>query len=120
VSLVKIFTSHQTWYENAPKAKPTQFILENLLKDDLVMQFIQVNRYHDVLWFNKEAFEQLLWWLFVSAVVRINADSELTENQRKTKIASCYKMVEQMQFLKEQSGYKVENLLETGNVPVKK
>jgi glycosidase len=84
-------------------------VLENLLKDDEVQQFLRVNRYGDVLWFNKEAFEQLLWWLFAVAAVQITATRPMAEAA--ADILAAYELVRQLHQAEEQSGYQLEELL---------
>jgi len=71
-----------------------------------VRQFLQVNRYHGVLWFNKEAFEELLWWLWLVAVVQIGADP-----QRADEMLACSEIIKQLCQAAEKSGYQVEKLL---------
>jgi glycosidase len=113
VAVVKLLTSHQHWFAaEAPDARSRAYqILEALLKDDEVQQFLQVNRYQGVLWFNKEAFEQLLWWLLLAAVVEISADPLRPATERAEQILACYSIVEQLRQAEEQSGYQVEELL---------
>jgi glycosidase len=84
-------------------------VLENLLKDDEVQQFLRVNRYGDVLWFNKEAFEQLLWWLFTVAVVQLTALRPAAEAA--PDILAAFKVIRQLQQAEEQSGYQLEELV---------
>jgi len=57
VALTKLLTTHQRWFEEKRACQ----VLESLLKDNEVQQFLQVNRYNDILWFNNEAFDDLLW-----------------------------------------------------------
>ena len=108
VAVVKLLTSHQRWFavQAADARLRAHKILESLLKDDEVRQFLRVNRYQGVLWFNKEAFEQLLWWLWLVAVVEIGA-----EPQRAEEILACSDIVEQLRQAAEKSGYQVEKLL---------
>jgi hypothetical protein len=84
-------------------------VLENLLKDDEVQQLLRVNRYGDVLWFNKEAFEQLLWWLFVVAVVQTTTLRPMAEAA--PDLLAAYEVVQQLQQAEERSGYQLEELL---------
>ncbi len=107
-AVVKLLTSHQRWFAaETPDARSRAYqVLEALLKDDEVQQFLQVNRYQGVLWFNKEAFEQLLWWLLLVAVVEISADPDGAEE-----VLACYNIVEQLRQAGEKSGYQVEKLL---------
>ena len=67
--------NHQGWYEvEAPKRKLAYTVLVSWLRDNEVQQFLRVNRYGGVLWFNKESFDQLLGWMLVLAAVEISAD----------------------------------------------
>ncbi len=108
VAVVKLLTSHQRWFAVQAADAPSRAyrILESLLKDDEVRQFLQVNRYQGVLWFNKEAFEELLWWLWLVAVVQIGADP-----QRADEMLACSEIIKQLCQAAEKSGYQVEKLL---------
>jgi hypothetical protein len=111
VGVIKLLTSHQRWSAvGAPgdEMQPHQ-ILETLLKDDEVQQFLRVNRYQDGLWFNKEAFEQLLWWLL--AVVEIHTAVHLPAAEAGEEILACYDVVRQLRQAEDHSGYQVEELL---------
>ncbi len=113
VTTIKILTSHQRWFETeAPKKKQAYRVLESWLKDDEVQQFLQVNRYRGVLWFNKEAFEQLLWWMLLVAVVTISADPLRSAAEVSQEIVTAYDIVRKLQQAEEESGYQVEKLLE--------
>ena len=137
VAVVKLLSSHQGWWilarpEFSPEARdeaesiisapgaqftgeaeraprPAYAVLENLLKDDQVRQLLGVNRYGDVLWFNKEAFEQLLWWLMVVAAVQIMAVRPSAEAA--TDVRSAYHVIQQLDQAKDGSNYQVEELL---------
>jgi glycosidase len=76
VGVVKLLTTHQRWFEaKAPDKGRAYGVLESWLQDGEVQGFLQVNRYQDVLWFNQEAFDQLLWWMLAMAAVTLSADS---------------------------------------------
>lgn len=121
VGTVKLLTSHQRWFAaQAPDARPRAYqILQALLKDDEVQLYLQVNRYQGVLWFNKEAFEQLLWWLFVVATVEISAEPPLDGTRGRLRpateiakeILACYEVIQLLHQAEERSDYQVEKLL---------
>jgi hypothetical protein len=77
VTLVKLLTSHHAWWKiidtnQVKKSKSAPYrILSSILSDSDALGYLGVNRYQEVLWFNKEAFEDLLWWLFIIAAVEI-------------------------------------------------
>jgi len=119
VTVIKILTTHQGWYRDADGTDPTSAdkklpscLLQSLLEDGDVQQFLQVNRYQGTLWFNKEAFDQLLWWLQLLAVVEISADRLRPPDSVAQEIKACGSILGDLQRAGDQSGYQVEKLLE--------
>jgi len=111
--LIKLLASQHRW-SRTPEARRGQAcpILEEWLKDDAALQFLQVNRYGGVLWFNQEAFDQLLWWmLLVSALPgqpEANGDAGATPEH----VVVSYGIIKQLQAAAAVSEYRVERLLE--------
>jgi glycosidase len=113
VTTIKILTSHQRWCElRAPEDKRAYQVLESWLKDDQVQHALQVNRYRGILWFNKEAFERLVWWMLLLAVVSTSADPLRPKPEVAQEIATCYDVIKKLQRAEEESGYQVETLLD--------
>jgi hypothetical protein len=115
---IKVLTTHQRWFElgETPENRAYQ-VLRSWLEDDEVQRFLRVNRYQDVLWFNEEAFEQLLWWMMVVATVDIAAHPEQATASPASPsaaeaIAACYEVIEELRQAEEASSYRVERLLE--------
>jgi hypothetical protein len=108
IAVVKLVTAHQRW----SVAKRPHQVLEGLLQDDEVQQFMQVNRYQDVLWFNKEAFEELLEWLLLVAAVQVSAEPGQAPDEAAAEIAACYGVIKKLERAEKKSGYQVEKLLE--------
>jgi glycosidase len=117
VGLMKILIRHQKWYQiNTPKRKRAYMILERLLQDEVVRGYLQVNRYQGTLWFNKEAFEDLLSWMMRIAAINIIADQNLSSDETRDQITSHYQVIRKLNKAKSESDYQVEKLLEaTGN-----
>jgi hypothetical protein len=113
VGLIKLLTGHQRWFAvDAPDTRSRAYqVLKALLQDDEVQLFLQVNRYQGVLWFNKEAFGQLLWWLLLLAVVAIGADPLRPAAEAAEDILACYEVVQYLHRAEGKSGYQVEKLL---------
>ncbi|NOS35454.1 MAG: hypothetical protein GQ522_02315, partial [Deltaproteobacteria bacterium] len=74
-------------------------------------RFLQVNRHQEMLWFNKEAFDLLLWWIFLITVVESAADPRLKPAEKGEVIAHHYETVRGLRRAAERSGYQVEKLL---------
>jgi hypothetical protein len=108
VTLVKLLTSHQRWFDQ----KAVSQLVETLLKDREVQQFLLVNRYSEILWFNKEAFEELLWWLMLVGAVEIGFDPLRPASEMVKELAQCYRMIQALDEAKEKSEYQIEKFLE--------
>jgi glycosidase len=116
VETIKLLTGHQRWHEmETPRTKRAREVLRAWLSDGDVQRFLKVNRYEDVLWFNKEAFDQLLWSMFAIATVAISADLSRPANQIAEEIVACYDTIRTLQRAEEKSGYQIERLLEATN-----
>jgi glycosidase len=108
VTLIKLLTSYQRWFWE----KRAYRVLESLLKDNEVQQFLQINRYNDILWFNREAFDDLLWWLMVLAAVEISSDPQRPPHQAARDLEDCYAESQKLKEAAKSSGYQVEKLLD--------
>jgi glycosidase len=107
-SAIRILTAHQRWFV-AGETSAHQ-ALSAWLMDEEVRRFLQVNRYQDVLWFNQESFEHLLWWMMLAGVL----PSQLgrSKDEADQAMRECYVIVKALQQAEAQSGYQVEKLLE--------
>jgi len=118
-TLVKLLTSHHSWWKtiSADKNKDGSGVyqlLSALLSDSEALSYLGVNRYQDILWFNKEAFEDFLWWLYIVAVVEITApaDQGAYTNDIGNSILVCYNEISKLLANAQASGYKLEKLLD--------
>jgi hypothetical protein len=120
VTLIKLLTSHHHWWRvigSTPvkgEKSIAYHILTSILSDSDAIGYLGVNRYQDVLWFNKEAFEDLLWWLFIAAAVEISSQYDKVEktNGNGESILRCYNEISNLLSGAEASGYKLEKLLD--------
>jgi hypothetical protein len=112
VTLIKWLTSHQRWFVLKPSGqKPAYQVLESLLKDSEVHQYLQVNRYNDTLWFNKETFEELLRWLMRVAAVEISSDPQRSAHEVVKEMERCYRIIQTLKTAEKKSGYQIEKLV---------
>jgi len=113
VGTIKILISHQDWCARAPASEDRAYqVLVSWLRDSEVQQFLQVNRYGGVLWFNREAFDQLLAWMLTIAAVSLSADEERSPKEIAQEIADCYNLIEELKRASESSDYQVVKLME--------
>jgi hypothetical protein len=85
--------------------------LELLLKDGDLREFLQINQHKDIWWFNKEAFEEMLWWLMMVAALTIGSDPLRPVNAVIEELEQCYSMIQKWQRAEEKSEFQVERLL---------
>ncbi len=97
--------------DQAAKSKPAYRVVEALLKDGDVRGFINLNRYQDVLWYNKEAFDQLLGLMLLAAVVDVASQPDKTPEEAAADIRDYYAIVTTLHKAQAGSDYRVEKLL---------
>ncbi len=113
VSLIGLLITNQHWFDSeGPKELLACRTLEALLKDGDAQQYLGINRYEEIVWFNGEAFDELLWWLYLIAVVQICIDSQMPVNQVTAALVVAHRVVEELQQAAAKSEFQVENLLE--------
>ncbi len=72
VFLVKIMTTHQNWILPLLSENYTsEQIIRTVISDPEVQIFIHVNRYKNILWFNKENFEKLIRNLYIIGMINV-------------------------------------------------
>jgi hypothetical protein len=85
--------------------------LIHLLRDQEINSFLGINRYKDSLYFNREHFYELVWWLFLSETLTILKDNP-DEKDVRDMVASRFTCVKRWIEAMDRSNYKVEKLLE--------
>ncbi len=110
VTEVKLLTLHQAWFGKTKEKMTAGSVLKDLLSDETTRRFLQFNRFEETLWFNKEAFEELMNWLLCVAAVEITAT--VPKSRISARIGDVLSMVQRLDKAMSQSGYRVEKLLE--------
>ncbi|MFZ6029361.1 MAG: alpha-amylase family glycosyl hydrolase [Chloroflexota bacterium] len=89
--------------------------VQTLLADPEVQSYIGVNRYQDVLWFNQEAFEDLIGWLCTAAQVELAAADLLEGTALSAAASKAIKaraaLAKKLIAAARQADYRVEKLL---------
>ncbi|MBU1660816.1 MAG: alpha-amylase [Chloroflexi bacterium] len=110
---IKILIGHQNWFQDrSPKKGRADRILQTWLEDIEVQRFLRINRHNDILWFNKEAFEQVLRGMLTVATVATLADPDISDDRVAQEIVSHYDVIKKLGKAARESGYQVEGLQE--------
>jgi glycosidase len=119
VTLIKLLTAHQEWAAGDAALDPAK-VLQTWLTDREVQAFLGVNRHQGVLWFNREAYHELLWWLFTAAFLRTLADLGFDTDQPEAEAVQAAiekadrlrTLIRQLAAAEAASGYQLEKLIE--------
>jgi glycosidase len=118
---VRVLLAHGGWYEaagsgggaKAAAAPGPREVMEAILSDVDAASYLGVNRHQDVVWFNKERFDILSFWLFAEAVLEVlEAGGAKPDASTAKRILELYDYYEAWSTAAAASGYKVEALLE--------
>lgn len=113
VNLVKLLIRHQDWMQTrTPRSKTVRLVLEELLEDEAVRDYLQINRYQGILWFNKESFDDLFGWLMKVAAINLFADPNIDQAAARTHLIECYQIIRKIKKAESVSDYQLEKLLE--------
>ena len=93
-----------------PDAMTTGFL--DLVSDPKAQGFLSFNRYEGVLWFNKESFESLTWWLYAVSALNLLSDAKATKKEKEAKVADIHARAMELNEVAAAAGYKAETLLE--------
>ncbi len=107
----KLLVARQRWFDiAAPARTPTYTVLQTLLRDNEVQQYLGVNRHQGVLWFNHEAFEALAEWLLLLSTV--HSLVAFPEDKAAQQIVGHFPVIQGLLQAEKASGYRVDKLLE--------
>ncbi len=80
--------------------------------DPHVREFLMVNRWDNVLWFNKERFEEILGWIFIVSAIQTFESNDLSITDAREKTGVQFESFNSILENAEQSKYQVETFLE--------
>ncbi len=102
VAAIKLMTKHQRWFTlRDRKTSRARLAVNEWLDDDETRRFLQINRYNNVDWFNKEAFETLIGWMFLVTFVSL----------KPKEILAAHEVVKTLLAAEKKSKYRVDKLL---------
>jgi glycosidase len=109
-ALVRLLLMQEHWYTEMG-GMPLVSVLEKWLAVDEIRYLLNVNRHKDVLWFNKEAFEEFLWWMMALAQLEIAGSLEASTTQEIEHILGAYDIVQKLTRAEKDSEYQVNQLI---------
>ena len=110
VARVRLLIILSGWFNSIEVQSPL-LILKTWLVEEDIRRFLDVNRYKDVLWFNKEAFEEFSWWLLALAAVQTASEPQIDANRFVEKLVQTNQFIQTLLDAKEKSGYQIAGLI---------
>jgi hypothetical protein len=110
-SLIKILISQQNLFNPANlRDQEVSALLRQIFNNLEIQEYLGVNRYQDVLWFNAEAFDRYIKWvLLINIVNRLS----LIEESGEEDIQQMIEIVKKWINFAEKSGYKVNEFIDS-------
>ncbi len=93
VTILKLLVSQQEWITHLA-GETAAGLMEKWLGSQEVRSFLGVNRHRDVLWFNKEAFESMMWWMMTIGLIDQVSKPELSLTEAVEKLFDAYTLVQ--------------------------
>ncbi|MEA3364603.1 MAG: hypothetical protein U9Q79_03095, partial [Candidatus Hydrogenedentes bacterium] len=87
-------------------------LIERMFEDPVLNDFLFVNQYEGKLWFSKEQFEKLMYWLFFCSAVHVLGDRVGVEENAAETVHGQYHRVHEMLAAADSVKYQVEPFLE--------
>ncbi len=110
---IRLLTGIQEiWRLSEKQALHPTYLFDRLLADPDAAWLMGINRYNQILWYNKEGFERLVHFILVAGVLVIAADTGSSTTQRCRKIAALHRTIKALLKAEQKSEFQVEKLRE--------
>lgn len=111
VATIKLMLGYRAWLETLEPDDRLQpyAVLRTALSNGEVQAYIGVNRYKEILWFNQESFERLVWWISLLATIEysVEAAADFAE-----KLTTIHALAQRLLQAEAASDYQIAKLLE--------
>ncbi|MDX9975974.1 MAG: alpha-amylase family glycosyl hydrolase, partial [FCB group bacterium] len=112
--LVRILVNYRDILEPMT-GNPRLSRIQRLMDDPGARDFLQVNRHEDILWFNQEQLEALVYWTLLVSVVLLLGDPTISEETRNAQVFVRYQRAQEILDAAEEAKYRVDTFLELLN-----
>ena len=86
--------------------------LQKWLSSEEVQRYLGVNRHQGILWYNKESFENFVWWLTANAVLAESSKTGFSANDFVELILALHADTRKLLAAENKSGYQIGPLLD--------
>ncbi len=93
------------------KKSPARPYFEQLFSNSDVQKYIRINRFQNELYFNKEKFKDLLFWLFILTLLNIVIQGDKKKTMPASQINNAYRSLQTYLQDAEKAGYQADKFL---------
>jgi hypothetical protein len=106
-----LISGQRDWYDRLGKL-PLAEIAKTWFSTPEIQAFLQVNRFEDILWYNREAFSDFLWWMDITALLNCEMKPLCTRNDSAETLLGCEVILQQLLKADQTSEFQLEKLIE--------
>lgn len=107
---LRFLVKHHRWLQKS-SGQPLIKLLETWLADEDIRQFLGVNLHQNILWFNKESFDEFLTWMMFGAILNSTRHSCFSADRMVENALRAGAIITRLLEAEEQSGFQVNRLL---------
>lgn len=104
--LVRILSAYPTVLDFVPESGGI-FTIRRMFEDAGVQKYLGMNYFENAVWFNKEQFERLIYWLLLESCINLLAEGGLSKEALTLRL----EIAQRLQDAAHQSNYRVESFL---------
>jgi hypothetical protein len=108
--LLRLLLGQAGWSSEGEPQALADRLLQGWLEDEDARRYLKIHTYEGVAWYNKECFEELVWWSFAAEVIPLFAEETLSQAQLAQRVASAYTTASLLLEAHQKSSYQVERL----------
>lgn len=110
MNTIRMLIGQQEWFETGSKNEPA-LLMRHWLSDPEIQRFLGVNRYQDILWYNKESFHEFLWWMKLLAIISCGSNPKASATDFVERTLAAQKIVKIFKKAEKESHYQVNLLI---------
>ena len=77
-----------------------------------IQRYLDIHRFEEVLWFNKERFDAFVWWMAVLAVFGALSEPKASASLLVERLLLVYQVAQKLLQAGQKSGYQVAKLID--------
>jgi Glycosidases len=108
---LRLISGQQDWYDKLGKL-PLSEIAKTWFSSPEILAFLQVNRFEDILWYNREAFADFLWWMAAIALLNCEMKTQCTRSDATETLLGCHAILQQLLKADQGAEFQLEKLLD--------